>query len=230
MALHPLHVESVAWISERKDVLCLTFWLLTMLAYARWVEKPGRERYAALVAAFALGIMTKAMIVTLPCALLLLDVWPLKRIDWNGVQELFARLKPLVVEKAPLLALSAFLAFMTIRAQQAEAMVETERLSMQFRLANTVVAWSLYLLKAVWPVGLAVFYPHPGQWPFAAVAGAGLLVVGVSVFAVCSLRSRPWIAVGWFWYLGTLMPVIGLVQVGDQAVADRYAYIPLLGI
>lgn len=230
LALHPLHVESVAWVSERKDVLCLTFWLLTTLAYARWVEKPGRGRYAALIGAFALGIMTKAMIVTLPCALLLLDAWPLKRLKLDGLQDLFAKLKPLVVEKLPLFVLSAFLAFMTIRAQQAEAIVETERLSVQFRLANAVVAWSLYLLKAVWPSGLAVFYPHPGQWTVAALVGAGIVVVGVTATAIRCMGARPWLAVGWFWYLGTLMPVIGLVQVGDQAMADRYAYIPLLGI
>jgi len=230
LAAHPLHVESVAWISERKDVLCLTFWLLTTLAYARWVEKPCRGRYAALVGVFALGIMTKAMIVTLPCALLLMDAWPLRRLEFAGARDLFAKLKPLVLEKLPLFALAVFLAFMTVRAQQADAIVDTERLPLQFRLANAVVAWSLYLLKAFWPVDLAVFYPHPGQWAFAAVTGALLAFVGLTVVACKTMARRPWIGVGWFWYVGTLTPVIGLVQVGDQAVADRYAYVPLLGI
>lgn len=230
LAAHPLHVESVAWISERKDGLCLMAWLLTILAYAGYVERPGKGRYAALIAMFAVGILTKPMIITLPCALLLLDVWPLRRAPVDGFRDFWKGMKPLAVEKLPLFGLSIFLGFMTVAAQRDDMMVEMERLPMDFRLGNAAVAYSLYLGKMIWPTELAVFYPHPGRWHFWGIAASVILIVGLSAQAIRLLRRQPWIAVGWFWYLGTLVPVIGLVQVGEQAIADRYAYIPLLGI
>ncbi len=230
LALHPLHVESVAWISERKDGLSLLFWLLTTLAHVRWVERSTPLRYAALVGAFALGILTKPMIITLPFALLLLDLWPLKRIQPGSAREILGQLKRPALEKIPLFALAGFLAIMTVNAQRQGAVVELERLPLDLRIGNALVAYALYLGKMIWPTNLAVFYPHPGQWPAWGVAGAALLFVGVSGFALRTLRSRPHIAVGWFWFVGTLVPVIGLMQVGDQAIADRYAYIPLIGI
>lgn len=230
LAAHPLHVESVAWISERKDGLCLMAWLLTILAYARHVERPGKGRYAALIAMFAVGILTKPMIITLPCVLLLLDVWPLRRAPVGNLRDFLKGMKPLVIEKLPLFGLSIFLGVMTIVAQRDGMIVEMERLPMGFRLGNAAVAYVLYLGKMIWPTDLAVFYPHPGQWPFWAITASVILIVGLSAWAIRLLRRQPWIAVGWFWYLGSLVPVIGLVQVGEQAIADRYAYIPLLGI
>lgn len=230
LALHPLHVESVAWISERKDGLCLLFWLLTVLAHARWVERPTPARYAALVGVFAVGILTKPMIVTLPCALLLLDFWPLNRIKPGSFPEIVRQVRTPILEKIPLFALAGFLAIMTVHAQEQGAVVELERLPLDFRIGNALVAWSLYLGKMLWPTNLAVFYPHPGQWPAWGVAGAAVVFLGFSAVAIRTLRTRPHIAVGWFWFVGTLVPVIGIMQVGDQAIADRYAYIPLIGI
>ncbi len=230
LALHPLHVESVAWISERKDGLCLMFWLLTVLAHLRWVEDRTPARYAALAGVFAIGILTKPMIVTLPCALLLLDFWPLNRIKTGSFREIVPQLKKPLLEKLPLFALAGFLAIMTVNAQKQGAMIELERLPLDFRIGNALVAYSLYLGKLFWPANLAVFYPHPGQWPAWGIAGAAVIFLGVSAVAIRTLRTRPHIAVGWFWFVGALVPVIGILQVGDQAIADRYAYIPLIGV
>ena len=241
-AFHPIHVESVAWISERKDGLCMLFWLLCILAHVRFAERSTMGRRATLIGLFALGIMTKPMIVTLPCALLLLDVWPLNRVSPAGLSLPFGRgvggalsafwkaWKPLIVEKLPLFGLTLFLAAMTVRAQSESMMVELDRLPLFYRFGNSLVAYSLYPLKAIWPTGLAVFYPHPGQWPLLRIVAAAVFVFGVSWLAFKNLAKRPYIAVGWFWYLGTLVPVIGLVQVGEQAIADRYAYFTLPGL
>src|SRR5262249_40519707 len=218
-ALHPLHVESVAWITERKDVLSTLFWMLTLGTYAAYAERPGLGRYLLVVVLFALGLAAKPMLVTLPCVLVLLDYWPLGR--WQK-----ATTKFLLLEKVPLLILSAVSCAVTYYAQQqAGAVKPIDWLPMETRISNALVAYVAYLGKALWPSGLAVFYPHPRQTlPVWQVVGAGLLLATISVCVIWQLRRRPYLAVGWFWFLGTLVPVIGLVQVGEQAMADRYTY------
>ncbi len=237
-ALHPLRVESVAWIAERKDALCVLFWLLTLLAYAGYARRPSRLRMAGVGIVFALGLMTKPMIVTLPCALLLLDFWPLQRIslppspggaaDWAVFRRTLAELAR---EKIPLFVLAGGLAAATFLIQQGGDIVQGGKgLPLSARLGNALVAWCAYVWKSVWPSGLAVYHPHPGGWPLGVVAGAGLVLVAASWAVVRGARSRPWLFTGWFWYLGTLVPVIGLIQVGGQAMAWRYTYIPSIGL
>jgi Flp pilus assembly protein TadD len=224
-AIHPLHVESVAWISERKDVLSTVFWMLTLLAYSRYVARPSPGRYALVLAGLAMGLAAKPMLVTLPFVLLLLDVWPLRR--WTAD----ARVRRnLIVEKLPLIALAAASSAVTIVAQHsAGAVRDTAAIALGDRLANAVVSYWTYLAKTIWPTNLAAFYPY-SDVPLVVVllGAAGLLAISAAAFR---LRFRaPYFFVGWFWYLGTLVPVIGLVQVGNQAMADRYSYVPLIGI
>jgi len=226
--VHPLHVESVAWVAERKDVLSTLFWILTMGAYLRYARRPGIGRYLPVTAAFALGLMCKPMLVTLPFVLLLLDWWPLGRFT----QPVFFRL---VWEKVPLLAMSAISSVITYLAQtKGGSHLLLEHVPLGFRISNALVSYVVYLGKTVWPVSLAVFYPHPASInvnvPVWEIAGAILLLCGLSVIALREGRRRPYLAVGWLWYLGTLVPVIGLVQVGVQAYADRYTYVPLIGV
>jgi tetratricopeptide (TPR) repeat protein len=230
-ALHPLRVESVAWVAERKDVLAGLFWMLTLLAYGRYARRPGATRYGLVIACFALGLTAKPMLVTLPFVLLLLDVWPLRRMAGEA-----SVIRRRVVEKLPLLALSAASVAITLVAQKGGgAMRASEIWPLGHRLANALVAYVAYLWKTVWPTGLACFYPHPaavnaaGSWMRWAVV-AGLLLAMATGGAAVAMRRRPHVAVGWFWFLGTLVPVIGIVQVGSQAMADRYTYLPLIGI
>jgi tetratricopeptide (TPR) repeat protein len=219
--LHPLHVESVAWVAERKDVLSAFFWISTTLAYVSWTEKKGTARYVAVLALFALGLLSKPMLVTLPFTLLLFDVWPLQRPGW-----------PLLFEKIPLFLLAASSSVITFLVQRGYgAMLLSERVPFGLRAENALVAYASYLGKAIAPVGLAVFYPHPAQaYPAWQVAGAALLLIATTAFALQERRNRPWLAIGWLWFLGTLVPVIGLVQVGPQALADRYTYLPMIGL
>ena len=224
-ALHPLHVESVAWASERKDVLCAFFWMLALLAYVRWVEERNAGRYAVVLLCFVLGLLSKPMIVTLPLTMLLLDVWPLRRLERAGVF-------PLVREKIPFFALSVASSVATFVLQRSTGAMELGT-STPFlvRLGNAIVSCVAYLGKAIWPARLLAYYPFPkSPHPLGLVAAAALLLAVVTALAIACARSRPWIAVGWFWYLATLAPVIGLVQVGGQAMADRYTYVPLIGI
>jgi len=235
-AVHPVNVESVAWIAERKNVLSTCFLLLTVGAYGWFARKPDVKRYATVAALFALALMAKPMVVTLPFALLLLDFWPLNRIEgWTQVppteEGLIPQFAParLVLEKLPLLALSAGDSLLTMMAQRKGGAIHLV-LPFGVRLENAVYAYAQYIWKAFWPSRLAVFYPHPGRSLTAfQVALAVLFLVAVSGF-VWKERARRYLVVGWLWYLGTLVPVIGLVQVGDQAMADRYAYVPLIGI
>ncbi len=227
-AVHPLHVESVAWIAERKDVLSTLFWLLTMGAYLGYVRKPSVFRYLPVFAFLALGLMCKPMLVTLPFVLLLLDWWPLERLS----PRLLGRR---VLEKAPLLGLSTLSCIITYIAQsQGKAVVPLGKIAVGQRLSNALMSYAIYLEKAVWPSSLAVLYPHPatigGGIPAWKVAGAVLLLAGISFLALRERERRPYLAVGWLWYLGTLVPVIGLVQVGGAAHADRYTYVPLIGV
>jgi protein O-mannosyl-transferase len=234
-AIHPINVESVAWIAERKNVLCTLFFLLTLWAYGRYARKPDWKRYLAVAALFAAGLASKPMVITLPFVLLLLDYWPLNRVRTsteNITPEHPSYPWPkLALEKLPLLALSAASAIITVQAQQsAGAVRSTEQFSFGIRFANAVCAYAMYLWKMLWPTRLAPLYPHPGDslaaWQ---VAISAIVLIAITAF-VLKMRTRRYLLVGWSWFLGTLVPVIGLVQVGDAAMADRYAYIPLIGV
>jgi len=236
-ALHPLHVESVAWISERKDVLSALFWMLTMGAYVLYAERPSVIRYLPVFVFLALGLMAKPMLVTLPFVLLLLDFWPLGRLKGAAATGKEAsgfpwrRAGRLVLEKAPLLVLAAAASGVAYLVQQKIGAMEFgARVPWTGRLANAVMAYVTYLVKAVWPGGLAVFYPYDEHLPAWEVGLASAALAAVTALVVWQGRRRPYLAVGWFWYVGTLVPVIGLVQVGGHAMADRYTYIPLIGI
>jgi Flp pilus assembly protein TadD/4-amino-4-deoxy-L-arabinose transferase-like glycosyltransferase len=235
-ALHPLHVESVAWVSERKDVLSAFFWMLTLWAYASYREQTkSAGRCLLVVAALALGLMAKPMLVTLPFVLLLLDYWPLKRLRWQpsdgGLKALLAQAWPLVREKLPLFALVAASSIVTYFAQQYGGAVKPlTRFPLSLRLSNTLVAYASYLGKMLWPGSLAVYYPYALSRPAWQTVAAALLLVGITTLAVYAARRRGYMLTGWLWFLGTLVPVIGLVQVGEQALADRYTYVPLIGV
>jgi tetratricopeptide (TPR) repeat protein len=221
-ALHPLHVESVAWIAERKDLLSTFFWMLTMWAYIRYVENPKSGRYLMTVALFALGLMAKPMLVTVPFVLLLLDFWPLQRkISYR-----------LLIEKIPFFIFSFASCVVTFLVQQSGgAMVVIESFGPKARINNAIVSYLAYITKMIWPSRLAVLYPHPGDGlSMTKVIVCGLLLVLISICFIYPARRHRFLAVGWFWYLGTLVPVIGLVQVGVQAMADRYTYVTLIGL
>lgn len=234
--IHPLHVESVAWISERKDVLSGLFFMLTLLAYVGYVRHSfSLIRYLAVVLSFALGLMAKPALVTLPFVLLLLDYWPLGRMaaeDSDTVAENRRASIPwrVVIEKIPLFLLTIAFCVATPLAE-GNAVTSLEAMPMSWRIANAPVSYVMYLAKFFCPVGLAVPYPHlGGDLPVWAVAGSSLLLLGISVVALVGWRRFPYLFVGWFWYLGMLVPMIGLVQVGTHAMADRYTYLPLVGV
>jgi tetratricopeptide (TPR) repeat protein len=217
-ALHPLHVESVAWIAERKDVLSAFFWFLALWCYVRYIERPSAARYAMVAAAFCLGLMAKPMIVTLPLVLLLVDVWPLRR-------------RPALKEKLPLFAIAIAGAIATfVVQQQSGAVRELASVPFGMRIENALVSYAVYLEKTLWPAGLAVFYPYPKDIPIWEPAAALVLLTAITVFSMRQFRARPYFAAGWFWFLVTLAPVIGIVQVGGQARADRYMYVPMIGL
>ena len=243
-ALHPLHVESVAWISERKDVLSAMFGLLTLIAYAWYARRGGVGRYALVFIALALGLLAKPMLVTWPLLLLLLDYWPLRRMrelqpnaDAQHATECAPRsFRFLIVEKLPLLALSLISSVMTIWMQrQAQAMFYEQALSAPARAFNAVMSYTRYLGRTFWPDDLAAIYPHPyltggTPWSGALIIVAVAMLAVITIVCVIRMRRRPYLAVGWLWYLGTLIPVIGLVQVGRQAMADRFTYLPMTGV
>jgi tetratricopeptide (TPR) repeat protein len=223
-AVHPLHVESVAWAAERKDVLSTLFWMLTMAAYIAYVERPLRRRYLLLLVVFALGLMAKPMLVTLPFVLLLLDLWPLARYQ-QTTWYVLAR------EKLPLIGLALVLSVVTFLAQQhAGAVQQLAGVPIGLRVANALVSYIRYIGKALWPAGLAALYPFPEALEAWKVLGAVIVLAAVSILAIAARTRRPYVTVGWLWYLGTLVPVIGFVQVGYQAMADRYMYIPMIGL
>jgi tetratricopeptide (TPR) repeat protein len=256
-SLHPLNVESVAWISERKNVLSMLFLLLALRAYQRYSANPGLGRYAAVFLLFACGLMSKPQVITLPFLLLLWDYWPLGRLqlpgsassmatDENGLRKLGSRKREsdqrhgesqarstgwLVLEKLPLLALSAVSAALTFTAQRAGGAVRSaNEFPVSVRIENATVAYLDYVRRLFWPTRLAALYPHPGDSLRAWQVGlAVLLVIGVTLLVMIS-KTRRYLAVGWFWYLGALVPMIGLVQVGQQATADRYMYLPMIGL
>jgi tetratricopeptide (TPR) repeat protein len=235
-SLHPLHVESVAWVSERKDVLSGFFWMLTIAAYIRYVRCPCFKRYLLVLFGFSMGLMAKSMVVTLPFVLLLLDYWPLDRLQMRhqNDKKILCPLAigRLIIEKIPLFILAAISSIVTFLVQQnAGAMIRGENYSLSTRISNAFVSYVGYIIKMVYPSRLAVLYPHPAdnlpEWqPIISF----LIIVVVSVGIIYTARRRQYLAVGWFWYLGTLVPVIGFIQVGSQAMADRYTYLPSIGI
>lgn len=240
-ALHPLHIESVAWIAERKDVLCALFWLLTMWAYLNYVKRPAAWRYLLMVLAFGCALMSKSMAVTLPFALLLLDVWPLRRFPiltrgesvrsptlTGGAGGELKGAWGLVIEKLPLIAMAIAASIVTFLVQRGGGAV-LDGIPWGLRIENALVSYAVYILKFLWPSNLAVLYPYAPIPVWQAILAA-LALAAITVFAIQRRATQPYLAVGWFWYLGTLLPVIGLIQVGVQARADRYTYIPMIGI
>lgn len=229
--IHPLHVESVAWVAERKDVLSTLFWLLTMWAYVRYVRHRSVRSYLPVVGFFVLGLMAKPMLVSLPFVLLLMDYWPLGRLPSDGKGRLKVALR-LVYEKLPLLGLVCASSVLTVIAQGAGgALAPTELWGFGVRAANALVSYVAYMVKMVWPVGLAVPYIHPGDTlPTWQVVGSLVVLLAISALVFVKGRRYPVLAVGWLWYLVTLVPVIGLVQIGWHAMADRFTYVPLIGL
>lgn len=266
-ALHPLHVESVAWVTERKDVLSTLFWILTMGLYAYYRQCPGYRRYLLVIVAFSLGLMSKPMLVTLPFVLLLLDFWPLGRLqpvkeagkdsrhtahsedpvrkkrktaegsaakaadrgEWPITPLRWTVIRSLLLEKAPFLALAALSSVITIIGQQ-RAMASLQTLPVDARIANALVSYVKYIGMMIWPLDLAVFYPHPHKQPVWLVLGAALALAAVTFLVIRKMNRFPYLGVGWLWYLGTLLPVIGLFQAGAQEMADRFSYVPMIGI
>jgi tetratricopeptide (TPR) repeat protein len=236
-AFHPLRVESVAWVAERKDVLSGLFFFLTLLAYERYARCQTRRKwffYSLALLAFALGLMSKPMLVTVPCLLLLLDFWPLGRLrlpGGSGDSHKAIATAHLLLEKLPFAAFSVASSLITYSIQnRAGAVGSIEALPLHFRIDNALISYARYLGKTFWPADLAVLYPLPKAWPGEWALAAAVLLAGVSYLVIRQLRRAPFLAVGWFWFVGTLVPVIGLVQVGQQAMADRYMYLPQVGL
>jgi tetratricopeptide (TPR) repeat protein len=244
-ALHPLNVESVAWVAERKNVLSTFFWMLTIWTYIAYVKRPKLSRYLLVALSFILGLLSKPMLVTLPFVMLLLDYWPLERLQFGhlmGPDKLSANqtansqdqktpMLYLILEKVPLFALSIGSSFLTIlAAQKGEAIGSLELYPLGMRICNILVSYVSYMYRMIWPYKLAVLYPYPGIIPVWQVVGACLLLSCISFLVIWAAQRHPYFLVGWLWYLGTLVPVIGLVQVGAQSMADRYAYVPLIGL
>jgi tetratricopeptide (TPR) repeat protein len=235
-AIHPLRVESVAWVAERKDVLSGVFFMLTLLAYFGWTQKRTFGRYVTMSILFALGLVSKPMLVTLPFVLLLLDYWPLSRFQRSEVKGRMSETKStmtrLVVEKIPLFILSAATcAVVLVTQNKSESMAGVRVLPLPWRIENAFVAYATYVCQMIWPLNLAVLYRHPhGSLPLWKVALSLVFLILISAGAVISRKRRPYFFTGWFWYLGMLVPVIGIVQVGLQARADRYTYLPQIGL
>src|SRR5437870_3982063 len=231
-ALHPLHVESIAWAAERKDTLSTFFGLLSLIAYVRYAEAPSIRRYAWTAIMLTLGLLAKPMLVTWPFVMLLLDYWPLRRFQRSDASDQWSVVRGLVVEKLPLFALVAASAVVTSLAQSHGGGVRTfTEFPIALRLSNALVSYAKYLLLAFWPNDLAVYYPYKGtDIPAWQISSAALLLIAITAFCFSQRKIRPYLIVGWLWFLGTLVPVIGLVQVGGQTMADRYFYIPSIGL
>ncbi len=233
-ALHPLHVESVAWIAERKDVLCGFFWMTSLYAYVRYAARPGGMAYCFLMASFCLGLMSKAMIVTLPFVFLLLDYWPLRRLpadccDRGGVFPP-SGVRRLVWEKLPLVLMAVALTIVTFYAEeQTGALKDFMHYPLAVRISNALISYVIYLWKMIWPAGLAIYYPHPGRVLFWPAVFSGMFLMAVTFLSIRLRGPAPYNLTGWGWYVITLLPVIGLVQIGGHGWADRYAYLPLIG-
>jgi len=243
-ALHPLHVESVAWIAERKDVLSAFWGMLTIYAYVWYVENPGIKRYLLVLVLFVLGLMSKPMLVTLPFLLLLMDYWPLCRISFglNGcnienlqdksfIVSKTASIKRLILEKIPLFILIIPISIVTFFAEHQFGGVESlKSFPIDMRISNAIMSYIRYIEKTIFPLKLSLYYPYPDMWPLWQVILAGSAIALISILAIRKLARYPYFTVGWLWYMGTLVPVIGLIQIGKHAMADRYSYIPLIGL
>ncbi|MDL1966946.1 MAG: tetratricopeptide repeat protein [Deltaproteobacteria bacterium] len=235
-ALHPINVESVAWVAERKNVLSTLFWMLTLLTYYYYSLQPGFYRYFLTLFCFFLGLIAKPMLVTLPFVLLLFDYWPLERLRYSSTIKAGrykkASLLHLILEKIPFFLLAgASIYISSLSVQHHAIVVSTESVSMKLRVANALVSYVKYIGKMIWPKDLAVFYPFPDTLPVWQISGAALFLICVSVLVFRALKSKPYLAVGWFWYIGTLVPAIGLIQAGLwPSIADRFAYVPLIGL
>ena len=237
-ALHPLHVESVAWISERKDILSTFFGILTLTAYVRYTRMHGLKRYTQMTVLFICSIMSKPMMVTLPLLMLVLDFWPLKRIDAmkgeSGYKPVMGTLRNLLLlfrEKIILFAVAFISGIVTVCAQHSGGAVQSVvLLNLGDRMMNAAVSYCTYIWKMVWPTGLAVYYPYPSAFVFSHVVLCMALIVVVTIAIIAFMDKRPYLASGWFWYMVTLLPVIGIIQVGGQSMADRYTYVPSIGI
>jgi len=235
-ALHPLNVESVAWVSERKNVLSTFFWMLTLLAYTHYTLRPRFRRYAGVCITFALGLMAKPMLATLPFALMLLDYWPLRR--WllpmlnRGEWRRKSNTQQIVLEKVPLLLMSALSVYISSKSIQGQGDVTSlQQVSLLLRVENAVVSYVKYIGKMFWPQKLSVYYPFPDTVALGQFIGAAAVLIALSVLAIWGLKRRPYLAVGWFWFIGSLVPVIGFVQVGLwPGMADRWTYVPLIGL
>ena len=221
-ALHPLHVESVAWVAERKDVLSAVFWFAALWAYVYYVRRPNTGRYLTVLMLFGLGLLSKPMLVTLPIILLFLDYWPLERLNKQNFGRLLA-------EKLPMLLMSIASAIITVIAQK-EAVAGLNRLNLASRLSNAVISYCIYIGQALWPTRLAVYYPFVQNRPLIIIAVCAMLLIMVSFSVLWIGRRNKYLTVGWLWYIVTLIPVIGIMQVGGQGHADRYTYIPFIGI
>lgn len=244
-ALHPLNVESVAWAASRKNLLSTFFWMLSLFFYVRYCESPTLKRYVMILLIFVMGLMVKPMLVTLPFVFLLLDYWPLRRLRVNvlqryasgllegeATQDSKGNLLQLVMEKVPFLAFSsASIGVSILSSQQIDATVTTDLVPLMLRIANAVVSYLSYLSKIFWPLNMAIFYPFPKDLPVWQVAGSGVLLVAITALSLWRSNHRPYLATGWLWYLGTLVPVIGIIQTGAwPSMADRWAYVPMIGI
>jgi len=230
-ALHPLRVESVAWVSERKDVLSTFFWILTAMAYVRSVQAPAQRTkwFSLALSCFALALMSKPMVVTLPFILLLLDIWPLRRLDLLHFS--LQNVKRPLLEKTPFIALAVISSVVTFIVQQHGGAVSSlTSLTVAQRIENMFVSYARYIGKTFWPTNLSILYPHPGQWPWWLIIVSIVILLAITALVIRQFRARPYLGVGWFWFLGMLIPVIGLVQVGIQSMADRYSYVPIVGL
>lgn len=231
-ALHPLHVQSVAWVSERKDMLSAFFWMLTLWAYIRYVQHPGWTAYMWVVFFFILGLMSKPMVVTLPFVLLLLDYWPLNRLRLDGSEKnLHVKIAGLLREKIPMFILTVASAGITIIVQHRwGALKSFDVVPLTDRLANVLISYVNYIIKFIYPVKLAAFYPYPNVISIWKLTASVFVLSAFSWTVIKLMNRKPWFIVGWFWFLGTLVPVIGLIQVGIQSMADRYMYLPMIGL
>ena len=236
-ALHPLHVESVAWVTERKDVLSTMFWFLTMWAYVLYSEKPSILKYLPVIIFFILGLMSKPMLVTLPFVLLLVDYWPLGRLNFGQdvpERNIFIQKQKasfLLIEKIPLFLITIGSSILTYISQNSyKAVVSFQNVSLFDRILNAINSYAIYLWKVIWFQNLSPFYLYSKNFEIWQIGISLLFILAITVFTIIFIRKIPYLFVGWFWYLGTLVPVIGLIQVGSQAMADRYTYVPLIGI
>jgi len=232
-AIHPLNVESVSWVAERKNVLSTFFWFLTMLLYLIFVKRRSLIKYIFVLTCMLLGLLCKPILVTLPCVLLLMDIWPLKRITVVFSKSGISGLIFLLIEKIPLFVFSAFWAYLSsLSMERLGVTISYQLIPMKLRVANALLSYVKYLWKMIWPFNLAIFYPFPLKMPpFWQVYGSALFLVVVSIYSISVLNKKPWLTIGWLWYIGTMFPVIGLVQNGLwPAMADRWAYVPLIGI